>query len=324
MTKTEFYEKHYSSNGLVAWRNLGMGFPEPVSPMEALVQAGLNWTVEKWPNFAQGLFTFHRCPASYSTVRLDAMKDETLKPTVFGAVGRQFQVVQNRRAAEFVDALVAQGVEIHRAGDFLGGRRVWFIGRLGRTFNVGESDEYDCNVVVCNSHDGSMSFVCGLSAIRLASGVSWWAQPKKGEKFIRLRHSGDMDTRLSEAREVLDVAVQAFEARRKAFESLLDTPMLANQALEGFELLVPDPEEPASPNRARKARERLINIYQNSDTVNMKGCGGTAYAFVNTVAEWVETQRGLTISEDRRVNALWFGSGDALKNQAINVVHTLT
>ena len=75
---------------------------------------------------------------------------------VLGIVSDDYEVVDNRDAFRFLDALIGSELHFETAGSLWGGRRVWCLARLPEYIELG-GDLSATYVYVANSHDGSMA-----------------------------------------------------------------------------------------------------------------------------------------------------------------------
>ena len=75
---------------------------------------------------------------------------------VLGIVSDEYEVVDNRDAFRFLDALIGSDLHFETAGSLWGGRRVWVLARLAEYVELG-GDQSATYVYVANSHDGSMA-----------------------------------------------------------------------------------------------------------------------------------------------------------------------
>lgn len=104
-----------------AWHNIGQSIEDYPTSAEAIIHAGLNYTVEKRPLFTYDSVNHNQqtdliipeieVPKYYATVR-------THTDEVLGVVGKDYNVVQNVDAFLFFDAIVGgkDGILYETAG----------------------------------------------------------------------------------------------------------------------------------------------------------------------------------------------------------------
>ena len=144
------------------WHGLGVVLEEyPRSIDEALDKAGLGWKVThgdvlivKTPARTDDFGTKHPpelIPANGFKANL---REDT--GDVLGIVSDEYEVVDNRDAFRFLDALIGSDLHFETAGSLWGGRRVWCLARLHEHVELG-GDPSATYIYVANSHDGSMA-----------------------------------------------------------------------------------------------------------------------------------------------------------------------
>ena len=85
---------------------------------------------------------------------------------VLGIVSDEYEVVDNRDAFRFLDALIGSDMHFETAGSLWGGRRVWCLARLPEYVELG-GDLSATYIYVANSHDGSMAVTAAVTPIRI-------------------------------------------------------------------------------------------------------------------------------------------------------------
>ena len=250
--------------------------------------------------------------------------------TPFAAVGSKYRVLQNIEMSLILEALVSEGdIRIHTAGSLQDGRKVWMLGRLhGRTKEAAPKDIVDYNVLLVNSHDGSLVISLLLTLIRVVcmnTLIAALASGRSNGKMITIRHSGNPLQRITEAQRVLGLLEETANAQDTLIDTLVSIDMDKRKVIEGFERLYPNPDDERSATRAENIREKLMDIYENSPTIAMPGVTGTGWGFVNTITQAVDhgLLRNYT-KADACLTSAWFGSGDDLKNSALHVVQELS
>ena len=82
---------------------------------------------------------------------------------MLGIVSDEYEVVDNRDAFRFLDALIGSELHFETAGSLWGGRRVWVLARLPEYVELG-GDPSATYIYVANSHDGSMAVTAAVDA----------------------------------------------------------------------------------------------------------------------------------------------------------------
>lgn len=131
-----------------AWHNLGQTVEDYPTSGEAIKHAGLDYEVTKSPLFIKGKGiginddgsiredTAIAVPNRFATIRTDTND-------VFGVVGRDYRIVQNREAFAFFDAIVGgdDGILYETAGALGSGERIFITAKLPGYIRVGKGDD---------------------------------------------------------------------------------------------------------------------------------------------------------------------------------------
>ena len=102
------------------WHGLGTRVEEAPTSENALILAGLNWTVEQenvYTDFGEII------PGYRANIRSTDRR-------VLGVVTDRYKVVQNAEAFAFTDELLGKGVRYETAGSLQDGRKVWLLARF--------------------------------------------------------------------------------------------------------------------------------------------------------------------------------------------------
>lgn len=207
-----------------AWRTMSgvCNFNHPVSIEEAIKSAGLDYVVDAQPllrvpqdvidailNGENIDFTPSRAniiTSHKSTFRTDS--DLTL-----GVVGRDYGMVQNTKAFEFINFIKdVSGEEplIETAGAFGNGARMFVTCRLGDDCYLnGNSDAVKNYVVFTNSHDGSGAVMAFFTPVRVICQNTLNMAIRGAVNKVIFKHTKNVNTRL-------DWEIE--ENRRKALE----------------------------------------------------------------------------------------------------------
>jgi phage/plasmid-like protein (TIGR03299 family) len=176
---------------------------------------------------------------------------------VLGIVSDEYEVVDNRDAFRFLDALIESELHFETAGSLWGGRRVWVLARLPEYVELG-GDQSASYVYVANSHDGSMAVTAAPTPIRIVCANTLGAALRQAEhgasaqRTFRFRHTGNLQAKFAEARQVLRMTIN-YQTHFKALADRLALEAISERALERGvlrRLWVTDDE-----NLGRRARE---------------------------------------------------------------------
>lgn len=187
-----------------AWHNLGQIIEDYPTSAEAIIHAGLNYTVEKRPLFTYDSQNHNQqtdliipeieVPKYYATVRTDT--DEVL-----GVVGKDYNVVQNVNAFSFFDAIVGgqDGILYETAGALGKGERIFITAKLPDYIRVGRNDLIEQYIFLTTSHDGLGSITAAFSPVRIVCANTLNAAMKNCSNSVKIRHTTNAQEHLKQA-----------------------------------------------------------------------------------------------------------------------------
>ena len=296
-------------HGETPWHRLGTMLSQPPTSAEAMAEAGLDYEVIGSPVYTrnpQGVEI--PLPDHRMNVRADDGR-------CLGMVSRQYRVIQNREAFNFLDALVAEGdLRYHTAGALGDGERVWMLAKLPREVRVrGTEDVTEQYLLLSNSHDGSQALRCFFTPIRVVCNNTLTAAIRGHDRGITIRHTGDIAAKVDQARQVLGLAAGWFDGFGEGADAMAGHRPGRQQLASYFERVYPDPAK-GDPAKARSARMTLQGLYTGGMGADMPGVEGTTWAAFNAVSELVDHHVGST--EARRLESAWWGEAVKVKERA--------
>lgn len=177
------------------WHGLGVRVEEVLGSKEALIQAGLDWKVEQTDVYAA---SGERIPGYKANIR-------DIDRSVLGIVGDRYKIVQNEEAFAFTDGLLGEGVKYETAGSLAGGKIVWMLAKLPEKYII-SGDAIEPYLVFCNSHDGSGAIRVAMTPVRVVCQNTLNLALKGASRVWSARHTGNVMSRMDEARETLQLA----------------------------------------------------------------------------------------------------------------------
>lgn len=307
--------------GDTPWRGTGTYVgDEPISSRQAIVKAGLDWSVELRPIYTKG------ADGIYDKVKTHQAVVRVTDERVLGVVGMRFTPVQNYEAFEFMDSLVGEELmQYHTAGSFREGQRIWLLGQIGSEYIL-PKDRIDQFLCLYNAHDGSASLRCMFINIRHASmvvyrTVRWHA---RGDA-VQIRHTHSIAHKVQEARRVLGLARNEFEDCTSFQKALTKLSMPYKRFNKFLENLIPDSDDPEANNvRAENARDLIRYIYQQgegTDIPGVKGTGWGAYCAVIGYVNYHRTKSDTDQAQAQRFETSLIGTGNDLVQKATSLLN---
>lgn len=283
----------YVRSGGVPWHGLGTPVEEAPDSEAALIKAGLAWAVEQRPVIVNG----KRVPGVVANVR--ATDGEVL-----GIVSDRYRVIQNWEAFAWTDALLDEGVRYETAGSLRGGRRVWLLARLPERYEV-RGDDVDTYLCFTNAHDGIGAVRVAIAPIRVVCMNTLNLFMRKARRSWSARHTGDVRSRLEEARRTLELARHYMEELGHLADRLAQIRVDRSEWQHIVETLLPlpDPESVKRESTIERAREEQLRLYSAMLVDDLEPHRWTAWGAVNAVADYVShahPMRWTTTFKERR------------------------
>ena len=261
------------------------------STQEALKLGGLDYVVEKRPVFfadgtpAKGLF---------ANVRSDTNQ-------VLGAVKKNYTVLQNTEAFDFMDSLVAGGMKFVHAGTTDKGRKTFIVGETEPMKILG--DDFAPYILFTNSFDGSTGVQVMFTPVRVFCSNCFTVALKKAVNRFSIRHSKSVKEKLTVARDVLFQNSQYLEYLKSVSEEAAATKMSREQFHQVVEAIVPIKAESSQVIQERQ-QDFQDDIMRAYDTEDLQNFNGTLYKALMAIADAESHKQPLRITDGAQAAAL--------------------
>lgn len=294
------------------WHGLGAVLDDhPESIDDALEKSGLNWQVVQRPVFVpdsepttneDGDFSwapsYAQIPDTVANVRED-------NDTVLGIVGEGYEVVQNKQAFEFLDAVLGTDLMFETAGSLHGGKRVWVLARRPEFVKVA-GDDTATYVFIASSHDGTMSVTSAVTPTRIVCANTLGIALHRADgapRTFRMRHTVGIEHKWEEAREVMQLTVNYEERFQAIGNEMGRQAMNTDQLVKVLDKLFPQDDEMgdrAKQNRT-DATEQIVALFKGggADGDTSGNSPDTKWAAWNAVGEWSDWYRRRTKNTDQ-------------------------
>lgn len=256
------------------WHGLGTQVEEAPTSADALRLAGLDWdVVQKNIQICGGA----KIENYQANVRSTDGK-------VLGVVSSRYKIVQNSEAFAFTDSIIGGEVRYETAGSLNGGKKIWLLAKLPETEIVGDKTEpYLC---FTNTHDGSGAIRVCMTPIRVVCNNTLNLALDGAKRAWSVRHTGDMQSKMHEARVCLEMANAYMDELDRTADRLANTTVTRERLHEILEELFPVGEE--NTDREKQNIQRLRNEYMvcyfAPDILKFRG---TAWGAVNAMGDMV-------------------------------------
>lgn len=234
--------------GETPWHKLGTALDKPPTTEEALLQAGLNWTVKKLPTYSPNLDNdeeyFGETHASmrtghFHTWRVNNPSEYGNRSFVpLGPVSERYGVLQNKEAFEPFDILIDQGYTYETAGAIDEGRKVWILAKAPKTTLVGDDILYQY-ILLFTSHDGSAGSQFRITNVRAVCKNTLDIALKGNGSAYALKHNSNIKNRIDELKTKLVKAQGNVQQAIDDMNRMYDFEMNGDQLNMYLELCIP-------------------------------------------------------------------------------------
>ena len=318
-------EKHsFFSVKEKAWHNLGQVIQDYPTSAEAILHAGLDYEVEKRMLFTPSLLdSTIEVPNYFSTVRTD-------NDAVLGVVGKDYQIVQNKDAFSFFDAIVGgDGMLYETAGALGRGERIFITAKLPNYIRVGKDDLIEKYLFLTTSHDGSGSITAAFTPIRIVCANTLNAALRNQTNTVRIRHTSNAKQRLEQAHTVMGISDVLSEQMQGIFNYWSKLRISDNEVKKLIQSALAPSKEVLKNLQEGKA-ELLSSCFTNmvdsafsyamSDTTQlMDTTRGTVFGAYNAITGYFQNVRSYKNDEAKLCSLLMGGTGQLRAQSAFNL-----
>lgn len=210
------------------WHGLGTRVIESPISKDALRLAGLDWKVLQEPIYTETEELIESYKAN--------VRDTDCK--VLGVVTNRYKVIQNEEAFAFTDALLGEGVRYKTAGSLQGGRKVWLLAHMPHEYII-SGERISPYQVFSNTHDGSGAIKVALTPVCVVCINTLNLALSTAKRSWSMVHTGDIQSKMKEAKDTLFMAEKYMDSLGKEFENLRMKKLTDQEVLDFIEILLP-------------------------------------------------------------------------------------
>lgn len=315
----------------VAWHKLGTVTTDALTAEDALKTAYLDWQVFKSENPVSTMVPM----LGNSAMEENSMEEitfedkfmtyryhpKTQKADALGVVGSRYTPVQNSEAFSLLNYIADEsGAVFETAGSLNSGRKVFMTMKLPNQMTIGGVDAIDMYLMAWNTHDGTSSFNLLTTPIRVVCQNTLSMAINGAKSSFALRHTTNVQGKVQEAREALQLAWQYTDAFAIEAEELLAQKLSTNDYAKIVEKLIPiDETVDRKRSLAEEARGALMSLWNAPTQENVAGTKWAAWNAVVEYADWAKPVRGNN-ADVKRAERIVTGAGDAFKNKALQLI----
>lgn len=255
------------------WHGLGTRVEEAMTSAQALELSGLNWTIDGKPVLSENGDII---PGYKANTRSSDNK-------VLGIVSSKYTVVQNAEAFEFTDALIGEGVTYETAGSLHGGKKIWLLAKMPERYILG--DKFEPYICFTNTHDGTGAVRACMTPIRVVCNNTLNLAFKGAKRAWSTPHRGNVQSRLEEARQTLELAEQYLIKLDEEADRLANEKMDEGQVKAVLDEMYKVPKNATERQKktANDAKEQIIVCMLRPDVAQFLG---TKWGFINAISDF--------------------------------------
>lgn len=292
--------------GQTPWHGLGTKVPDDLTPEQMLEAAGLDWTVEKIPAYAE--VNGKRVDVGHSALV------RSVDSKVLDVVSNDWNPYQNSDAFDFFNDFIAAGdMSMHTAGSLKGGQIVWALAKVNDGFSLFNGDNVESYLLFTNPHQYGKSIDVRFTPIRVVcNNTLTLSLNTQTEHLVRVSHRREFvpDT----VKEMLGIAKDKLSTYKEMAAFLGSKRYTNENIVEYFTRVFPMTTKTEEKKLSRNANMALEIIDQQPGA---QYAAGTFWSAFNTVS--FMTDHVLGRSTDTRLQSSWFGYNKTLKNNALEL-----
>jgi phage/plasmid-like protein (TIGR03299 family) len=313
----------FASNSEKAWHGLGQVVQTAMTSAQAIELANLDYEVGKTTIHAaipskgveideETYYPEHlvKINDKFATYRADNNQP-------LGIVGARYEIVQNKDAFAFFDAIIDSKEAIFETAGALGnGERIFVTAKLPQDLLV-KGEECNKYIILTNSHDGTSSIVAGFSTIRVVCNNTLQAALKGLTNKVYIEHRVGAKERLSEAYKVMGIASKYMTEVDTIFNQMAQTK-ISDTELQKYitDVMMPEYKVMKSQEEDEKISTRfknqVISIYEfalSHPTQQTEATRGTLWGAYNSISGYYNYIQKYK-NDEQKFTSQMFGNGN--------------
>jgi phage/plasmid-like protein (TIGR03299 family) len=323
----------FASNSEKAWHGLGQVVNKAMTASEAIELANLDYEVGKTtihaaiagaPSTESSPEHLPKIEDKFATYRVDNHQP-------LGIVGGRYEIVQNKDAFGFFDAIIDSGEAIFETAGALGkGERIFVTAKLPEDMLVA-GEECNKYIILTNSHDGTSSIIAGFTSVRVVCNNTLQAALKDLTNKVLIQHRIGAKERLAEAYKVMNIGSKYMNEVQEVFNEMAKTKVTDEQ-LQDYIIKVMNPEYKSlkSAEEEEKISTRFKNqvssIYEfalSHPTQQTNATRGTLWGAYNAISGYYNYIQKYK-NEEQKFTSQMFGNANNKIIKAFNeAVHII-
>lgn len=254
------------------WNKVGTDISKANSVKEALQISGLDYEVVKEPIYL----------ANGTQIKDQFATKKKGTDDIFGIVGKDYTIVQNKDAFAFVDGIIPEGLTFVKAGET--SWMNYIIASLPEQYIL--DDRFKSYIIFQNSHSGGSTLKATICPLRIVCQNQFAMAFRSSQNKVSLRHSISIHSRMEDAQKVLQMNASYMDRFNALATKMASTKIGEDKAKDIIDkYFVVDDD--ATARKAASIEEKkvvLLNAYNAEDNQNFRG---TQWGLVNAFSDYI-------------------------------------
>ncbi|MHA2181862.1 MAG: DUF932 domain-containing protein, partial [Promethearchaeota archaeon] len=311
-----FSSMAFSGNTPVWGGSIGRKMNEDITPVEALKEGGLNFSVEKQNVYLEGLVPI---PRHYAIVRTDTNQ-------VLGMVGKDYHTLQNTVLSDIAESFQEFGAKVSTVGSVKQGRTCWMLLKLGDDIVLKDDDRVEKYMLITTSHDGSTPVTAFCTGMRVccSNTLNMAISGAKNTFKLKVKHTSSAHYKLQQVTKLFSNVTNYFDKFEAIALAMQDTPFTQEQMKKLAEVMHPVPKK-----QPKKSNDEVLADLEKGkailgDMVNRASSEQRAMdALINKEKISTEVPKRIQKQRDELVKLFNKGTGNSGKT-AFDAINALT
>jgi len=295
--------------GETPWHGLGTQIPADLSPQQVLEKAGLDWTVEKIPAFAN-------VGGKQVNIGRSALVRSS-DNSILDVVTNDWNPLQNQQAFEFFDEYCQVGdMEMHTAGSLKNGQVVWALAKVKDSFELFGGDTVESYLLFSNPHKFGQSIDVRFTPIRVVcNNTLTLSLQQQAKRAVKQSHRTVFNA--DSVKEQLGIATDKL-SKYKEMAQFLGAKRYTEEKLKEyfndvFPVLAYNKEKGPQRKELSKSATRALEVMDTQPGAEF--ARGSWWQAFNAVTYLTDHEIGKSV--DTRLQSSWFGANQRLKVKAL-------
>ncbi len=308
------FRNRIAYTGEEPWHGIGTELNKPATAEEAIEAAQLDYEIDLQPIFLKNGQPIKN--------RMATVRKEGEVP--FGIVSPKYKIIQNVEAFSFFDNVVKTGEAIYHVAGALGeGEIIWILAKLPKDIILFKDDIIKEYLLLTNSHDGKKSLQMYFTPVRVVCQNTLNASLKDSRNGISIRHMGDINFKVNEARKALGLALEFYGDLKEQIQVLGKYSMNNEKVNAYYDTLLGIDKAEKPTTRSLNVKNELLFLFENGKGNKNPLIRHSAWCAYNAVTEYCDhfkTVKSLDRNPSNRLRDIWLGSGSILKSRALDEI----